>query len=62
MSTWGVPTLSFSEVVCTGWPGLGVETSARAERAMRILGELAPEHLAQAGMLRIEHPRAGASW
>ncbi|XAS78211.1 DNA-binding protein WhiA [Dermatophilaceae bacterium Sec6.4] len=35
-----------------------VTAGARAERAMHILGEQAPDHLAQAGRLRIEHPLA----
>jgi DNA-binding protein WhiA len=33
-------------------------TSARAQRALAILGDSAPEHLASAGRLRIQHPQA----
>ncbi|MDQ2849726.1 MAG: DNA-binding protein WhiA [Actinomycetota bacterium] len=35
-----------------------VAASARVERAMDILGEQAPDHLAQVGLLRIEHQHA----
>ncbi len=35
-----------------------VAASARVERAMHLLGETAPDHLAEAGRLRIEHGQA----
>ncbi len=35
-----------------------VAAGARVERAMHILGEQAPDHLAQVGLLRIEHQHA----
>jgi DNA-binding protein WhiA len=35
-----------------------VAAGARVERAMAILGEDAPEHLLQAGRLRLEHKQA----